>query len=631
MGLRLLVVVIAVKLGTAPVFGQDYITFERLYAGNMKAPSVQFSPSGKQALIYERSSASTAFHVTWGKQHESNVIRLEVGEGLRPTFSDEALLYVPIDRSEPNPSRYDTTPYDVKFIDSEGSEVLPLAPNARPVRPCYPPRQEPRGIIAVRSDENVQLTVGPRDSVNAMFYDPKTNRVLLETDVSPGTRWVNIDGGTAHGLDHKDLYYEGMLSDFGPLRYWLVPGEDAFLLPLRRVINEFEIEFRLAFCDLSGNMLGVLPMSPSLQSYQEAVCVFASDFLLVVSLGDDDKVYVYQKEITGETIESSDVVVLKPSPELDAAVRNTSRDYVLHLLRAGFILPTDLDSDMRSALPSYTPYDLMVPNSIPPIKWSMQKVFFPDIDGSYELAVSETEVTNELFVSIMNWARVEGRFDSLDESGGILNGQPVAPIDPSGQIVRSGVDFAILVRDGMNMEAFPVLTNAPSAMAFCNWLSEIEGLAPCYDLKQWQLVAPFSGGYRLPTREEWMKAFEAANAGNNDKWWKNRELRSKLATCDACNPINLRTAPYLSPVGYYARVRASKKQTSAGLVDMVGNAPEIVHGAYAPGDRGSSSFYRDFCTMGGGWANCERIEQVGAHAWAGLRIVRVISEDPERG
>jgi hypothetical protein len=191
-----------------------------------------------------------------------------------------------------------------------------------------------------------------------------------------------------------------------------------------------------------------------------------------------------------------------------------------------------------------------------------------------------------------------------------------------GQLVIRDGKFAVISRDGHSMNTFPVLTNLSSAMAFCNWLSEIEGLQPCYDLQSWSLIEPFSGGYRLPTQEEWLWA---ATGGRPLKdaipWLSDSTQRTSHANCDRINALKLSTAPYLSPVGYYG---SNPGEERPELMDMIGNASEMVHPC-SLGPESPPHFDAKDCAVlavGGDWCSCESEAFESKSAWAGFRVLK---------
>lgn len=102
------------------------------------------------------------------------------------------------------------------------------------------------------------------------------------------------------------------------------------------------------------------------------------------------------------------------------------------------------------------------------------------------------------------------------------------------------------------------------AVTFANRLSESAGLTPCYEVseEEVQLIAPFSGGYRLPTEAEWERACRAG---------EQRILGEEELVAVAWYSANSDYKTH--PVG-------QKAANAWGLVDMLGNVDEWCGDAY---------------------------------------------------
>jgi len=252
--------------------------------------------------------------------------------------------------------------------------------------------------------------------------------------------------------------------------------------------------------------------------------------------------------------------------------------------------------------------------------------------------IGKYEVTNGQYCAVLNWAL--GRGYLKNSSGGAYTGGDVYASggyallyvsDSYCQIQYSGGTFTWKSRTGsggatFSMESHPVVdVTWYGTVAFCNWLSEKEGLTPCYNLSTWALTVPYPNGYRLPTEAEW----ERAAAWDGSKHWIYGFLSDTLTGKNRCNyydgnpsyvnPLGLTTYPYTSPVGWFngtnvspnGSVQTVNSPSPVGAYDMSGNAWEWCQDWYNssyysggamtnPTEPGSGS-YR--LLRGGGWYN----------------------------
>jgi len=103
-----------------------------------------------------------------------------------------------------------------------------------------------------------------------------------------------------------------------------------------------------------------------------------------------------------------------------------------------------------------------------------------------------------------------------------------------------------------------------SYLLFCNRLSELHGLDPCYDVKERHFDST-KNGYRLPTAEEWQYAAKADTenryAGTNDL----KKVKDYAIYSTDKKYLN-------SP-----QIVKQKKPNEWGFYDMIGNVLEFVH------------------------------------------------------
>ncbi len=224
--------------------------------------------------------------------------------------------------------------------------------------------------------------------------------------------------------------------------------------------------------------------------------------------------------------------------------------------------------------------------------------------------IGKFEVTNQQYCDMLNWALAQGYLMTgagadWAGAGDIYTGGELQVIlgisNRECNVQYSGGVFSPKTRAGKpnntnySMDTHPVEeVSWYGAAAFCNWLSQTQGLTPCYDMTTdyWPLTVepPTPGGYRLPTEAEW----ERAAAWDGSMHWIYGFTSDTLTGRTRCNwgrisPLGLAGTngrifyfPYTSPVGWFDGLNISpngnvdtvNSVSPVGAYDMSGNAAE---------------------------------------------------------
>lgn len=217
------------------------------------------------------------------------------------------------------------------------------------------------------------------------------------------------------------------------------------------------------------------------------------------------------------------------------------------------------------------------------------------------LYMSKYEITNKSVVDVFNWANTQGKITANADTATNNEGDKQELLNLNGSschIEYSSGTFSVKTGLGDDGSGGSVdLSNYPcieiswyGAVAYCNYLSEKEGLAICYNLSDWSLTIS-NNGYRLPTEAE----FEYAARYIDGDTWRAGDNYSGSNNIEnvAWYTDNSGTTPHSNIIpGKGTHKVGLKTVNDPGIYDMSGNVWEWCHDWWYYTDS-NNNYYKD--------------------------------------